>query len=112
MAAGLSNLEVKSDGPLGAQKKKSVDVKNKDISKGDATELINEDVKLGMPKKMFSDMSDILRQRQLIENVDDICASSENDDFDKYLADRRFGPITRTNPEQQQEPPEESKNTG
>ena len=59
-------------------------------------------------KRIFSDVSDIRRQRQLIENVDDICRSSENDDFDRYLNDRRFEPAVRNN-YVQQEPAEEAK---
>lgn len=59
---------------------------------------------------MFSDIYESQKISQLIENVDDICRSSENDDFDKYLADRRFDPVAKTIPGiMWQEAPEETK---
>lgn len=97
----LKRQETKSDtSPLEVQKSKT-DAKIKDNSNPEEGEPTLDAADLEFNKRIFSDVSDIRRQRQLIENVDDICRSSENDDFDRYLNERRFEPAVRNNYVQQ-----------
>ena len=60
----VSKADVKSDtSPLEVLKMKTVDVKNKDNSANDAKEPNLDTGTLDIGKRIFSDMSDILRQR-------------------------------------------------